>query len=350
MIVSGGSHSCMIRPDKTAVCWGDNRYGQLGDGTTVDSTTPVEVRHLSYVVGLAAGQDHACAVMATGQVKCWGDNTMWQLGVRSPDRATIPVLTGVGPATRVAAGRTHSCAVLIQGEVTCWGDNRTSQTGLHRGSVAKPTLPVMVPGVAHAIAVAAGDEHTCAVQQDGQVLCWGDNHAGQLGQGDVEHDTFQPRPVPLVGKALSVAAGREHTCVLLEDRTVQCWGHGIEGELGDGLSRDSLTPVRVKAPEPAGGTAPLEQVTAITAGDQHTCALVEGGSVYCWGSNAFGQLGRVEGKTAPKPAFTGLTDVVAVAAGGWHTCVLRSTGVTTCVGQMKMGNENRGDETRARTR
>jgi alpha-tubulin suppressor-like RCC1 family protein len=333
MIVSGGSHSCMIRPDKTAACWGDNRYGQLGDGTTADSTAPVEVRHLSYVVGLAAGEWHTCAVLATGQVKCWGDNASWQLGVTSPRRSSKPVLTGVGPATQVAAGRLHSCAILIQGEVTCWGDNRAGQTGVQRGPAVKPTLPVMVPNVVHAIAVAAGDQQTCAVQQDGQVLCWGDNQFSQVG-GTSDRRISLPRPVPLAGKAQSVAVGRHHACALLEDRTVQCWGDGAEGELGDGLSKDSLTPVKVAAPEPAGETAPLEHVAAITAGSQHTCALLEDGRVYCWGSNALGQMGRVEGKMALRPVFTGLTDVVAVAAGGWHTCALRSGGVTTCVGVM----------------
>ena len=334
MIVSGGSHSCVIRPDKRAACWGDNRYGQLGDGTTDGSTTPVEVRDLSYVVGLAAGEWHTCAVLATGQVKCWGDNTQWQLGATSPRHSSRPILTGVGPATQVAAGRSHSCAILIQGEVTCWGDNRTSQTGVQREPRAKPTLPVMVPGVAGALAVAAGDEHSCAVQRDGQLLCWGDNHYGQLGHGVVEHHFFPPKPVPLAGKAVSVAAGRRHTCALLEDRTVECWGDGFEGQLGDGLKKDSLTPVRVAAPEPAGATAPLEHVAAITAGSQHTCALMEDAKVYCWGSNALGQLGRVEEPTAARPVFSGLTDVAAVAAGGWHTCALRTDGTTTCVGEM----------------
>jgi len=202
----------------------------------------------------------------------------------------------------------------------------------------------MVPGVVNAIAVAAGDEHSCAVQQDGRLLCWGDNHFGQLGHGIAEHHFFPPRPVPLAGKALSVSAGRRHTCALLDDRTVQCWGNGFEGQLGDGLTKDSLTPVRVVAPEPGSGTSPLEHVAAITAGSQHTCALLENGKVYCWGSNALGQLGRAEGKIAARPVFSGLTDVVAVAAGGWHTCAIRAGGVTTCVGEMKPMEGDGGNE------
>jgi alpha-tubulin suppressor-like RCC1 family protein len=343
-IVSGGSHTCMIMPDRTAECWGDNRYGQLGDGTTADATTPVKVHGLSYVVALGAGEWHTCAVLATGPVRCWGDNTQWQLGMAFPRRSFKPLLTSVGPATQIAAGRTHSCAILINGEVSCWGDNRTGQTGLQREPLTRPFLPVLVPGVVNAIAVAAGDEHSCAVQQDGQLLCWGNNHFGQLGHGIAEDRIFPPTPVPITGKALSAAAGGRHTCALLEDRTVQCWGHGVEGQLGDGLNKDSLTPVLVAAPESDGGTAPLEHVTAITAGSRHTCALLENGKVYCWGSNALGQLGRPEGKTTARPVFTGLTDVIAVAAGGWHTCAIRTGGVTTCVGEMKPVEGKRSDE------
>ena len=336
-IVSGGSHTCMITPDKTAECWGDNRYGQLGDGTTADAKAPVKVHRLSYVVALAAGEWHTCAVLATGPVKCWGDNTQWQLGMMSPPRSSMPVLTSVGPATTISAGGTHTCAILIDGEVVCWGDYRIGQTGVQGEPAAKPFLPVLVRGVVNAVSIAAGGEHSCAVQQDGQLLCWGDDHFGQLGRGIREDHSFPPRPVALAGRALSVAAGRRHTCALLEDRTVQCWGEGIDGQLGDGSQKDSPAPVRVVAPEPGGKTAPLEQVTAITAGSQHVCALLEDGKVYCWGSNALGQLGRAEGKTAARPVFSGLTGVVAVAAGGWHTCAIRAdgTGVTTCVGEMK---------------
>jgi hypothetical protein len=335
MIASGGAHSCMVKPDKTVVCWGDNRYGQLGDGTTTDATAPVEVARLGYVATLAAGDWFTCAVLATGQVKCWGDNTQWQFGVAAPRRSSTPVLSPIGPATRIAAGRTHACAILINGDVTCWGDNRTSQTGVQREPLAKPSLPVMVPTVTRAIAVAAGSEHSCAVQEDGQLLCWGDNHFGQLGHGIQEHHSFPPRPVPIAGKALGVAAGRRHTCALLQDRTVQCWGEGFEGQLGDGLKKDSLTPVRVTVLDSGGVEMPLQRVTAMTVGSQHTCVLLEGGKVLCWGSNALGQLGRVEGVMADRPIFSGFADAAAVAAGGWHTCVMRAGGVTTCVGQMK---------------
>lgn len=202
-IASGDAHVCAVTANQTVVCWGINRYGQLGNGKTADSETPVEVSGLSHVAALAAGDGHTCAAMTTGQVKCWGRNDQAQLGDLSKRSSSRPVLTSVGPATQIAAGRNHTCARLINGAVVCWGDNRTNQTGVQRSSLAKASLPVDVPNVTQAISVAAGDEHSCAVQEGGQLLCWGDDHYGQLGHGVQEHHSFPPRPVPISGKAAS---------------------------------------------------------------------------------------------------------------------------------------------------
>jgi alpha-tubulin suppressor-like RCC1 family protein len=335
MIASGDSHSCATTSDRKAVCWGNNRYGQLGNGTTTDSDIPVEVAGLSNVTALAAGDGHTCAALATGQVKCWGRNDLGQLADLTKHPSSKPVLTPVGPATQIAAGRNHSCARLIDGEVVCWGDNRTSQTGMQRPSLAKPSLPVVVPGVSLAISIAAGAEHSCAVQEDGQLLCWGDNHYGQLGHGIQEHHSFPPRPVPIADKAVAVTAGRRHTCALLRDKTVQCWGEGFEGQLGDGMRKDSLTPVRVTLPDSSGKTVPLDKVAAVSAGSQHTCALLESREVYCWGSNSLGQLGGVKDKIAAHPVFSGLTGVVSLGAGGWHTCAILLSGETKCLGPIQ---------------
>lgn len=334
-VASGGSHACALTVDRTVVCWGDNRYGQLGDGTKNDAEKPVAVSRLSNVAALAAGEWHTCAAMTTGQVECWGANDLAQLANLAKRPSSTPLTTPVGPATQIAAGRSHTCARLINGAVLCWGDNRTSQTGLQRPLLAKPSLPVLVPNIVGAVFVAAGEEHSCAVQEDGFLLCWGDNHFGQLGHGIQEHHSFPPMPVPIDGKARTVTAGRRHTCALLRDGTVECWGKGFEGQLGDGLGRDSLTPVRVLAADSTEGPVPLGQVTAITAGSQHTCALLENGKVYCWGSNVLGQLGRVEGQTATRAAFSGLTDVIALSAGGWQTCAIRRGGTIICLGGVK---------------
>ena len=188
--------------------------------------------------------------------------------------------------------------------------------------------------MANAVSVAGGSEHTCAVLSDGRLFCWGDNHFGQLGTGIVEHYSLFPSSVHLLGEAVEVTAGRRHTCVLLRDRTVECWGKNFEGQLGNGTRADARTPVRVTLLDPGKSVKPLGSVAAISAGSRHTCALLENGEVYCWGGNFAGQLGSVEGNLAPQPVFSGMADVVALAAGGWHTCVILSTGETRCFGEV----------------
>jgi alpha-tubulin suppressor-like RCC1 family protein len=334
VIASGGAHSCRNEPDGTVVCWGDNRFGQLGNGTTLGSTAPVVVSGLRDAVALAAGDWHTCAVLKGGAVRCWGANRFGQLGNPTFKTSPVPVPVPVGPAKEIAAGRTHTCAILTDGTVSCWGETRDSQTALQRESRARPSLPVIVPGIVNAVSVAGGSEHSCAALSAGRLFCWGDNRSGQLGTGIVERHFFLPSPVQLLGEAISVTAGRRHTCALLRDRTVECWGKNYEGQLGDGTRVDALRPVRVTVLDPGKRVKPLANVAAITAGSQHTCALLESREVYCWGSNFAGQLGRVEGTLAPRPVFSGMTDVVALAAGGWHTCGILTDGETRCLGEV----------------
>jgi alpha-tubulin suppressor-like RCC1 family protein len=324
VIASGGAHSCRNEPDGAVVCWGDNRYGQLGNGTTLGSAAPVAVSGLRGAVALAAGDWHTCAVLRGGAVRCWGENRYGQLGNGTLKDSRVPVPVPIGPAREIAAGGTHSCAILVDGTVYCWGDTRDRQSSVKPKSRAKPSPPVMIPGMANATSVAGGSEHTCAVLSDGRLFCWGDNHFGQLGTEFVGRPFILSSPVHLLGAAVAVTAGRRHTCVLLRDRTVECWGKNFEGQLGDGTRVDARKPVRVTLLDPA----------AISAGGQHTCALLEKGEVYCWGGNFAGQLGRVEGNLALHPVFSGMADVVALAAGGWHTCVILSSGETRCFGEV----------------
>lgn len=341
VIASGNSHVCETTADRKAVCWGSNRYGQLGNETTTDSRIPVKVFGLSYVAGLTAGDGYTCAVLTTGHVKCWGRNDRAQLANHTNRSTSKPVLTSVGPAKQIAAGRGHTCALLVTGDVICWGDNGSGQTGAPRGSRAKPSLPVMVPHLLEAIAVSAGAEHSCAVQVDGRVVCWGDNHFGQLGRGLQGDRSLPPGPVPLVGKATAVTAGRGHTCALMEDQTVQCWGAGSEGQLGDGTRKNSIAPVRVILPGPGGETVPLGPVTAISAGSNHTCALMENRDVFCWGSNSLAQVGASKEKIAAVPVFSGLKNVVALGAGDENTCAILSSGGSKCLGSIQAPNGGR---------
>jgi alpha-tubulin suppressor-like RCC1 family protein len=197
--------------------------------------------------------------------------------------------------------------------------------------------PVAVPDVTDAVSVAAGNEHSCAVLKNGQVLCWGDNHFGQLGHGIQSHAFFPPHVVPIASTgAIAVTAGRRHTCVLLRDQTVQCWGENTDGQLGNGSTEDSRKPVGVSAGSLDGTEMLLDKVIALSTGWNHTCALRSEQEIYCWGSNRAGQLGRETPEIAIYPIRFEVTGVTAFAAGGEHTCVV-SEGATRCVGRNQAG-------------
>lgn len=336
-IVVGGSHICRTQRDETVVCWGDNRFGQLGNGTTTPSINPVEVAGLTDVVSLAAGDGHTCAVLKEGGVRCWGANHRGQLGIALRRPSSAPVSVPVGPATQIAAGRTHTCARLSDGTVSCWGDNSDGQVGL-TAPITMPVPPAAVPKLTDVISVTTGNEHSCSLSLEGEVYCWGDNHFGQLGHGKQAHQFFPPRPVPIKGPAFAVSAGRRHTCALLSNRTVQCWGENFDGQLGNGTTTQSLLPVQVVFTDLTGKTRSLENVAAVSAGKGHTCALLINREVYCWGSNRSGQLGGHALEISPSPVRSRLSHAfaVAIASGEEYTCAISLTGATQCVGGEKI--------------
>src|SRR5439155_640288 len=200
--------------------------------------------------------------------------------------SSVPVaVRGLTTATRVVTGDAHTCALLGDGTVQCWGVGDSGQRG--DGTFNNiSTVPGAVVGITGAVAVAARGYHSCALLGDGTVWCWGRNSDGQLGNGTT---IGSPVPGRVAGlpSATAVSGGFQHTCALLADGTVQCWGRNLEGQLGDGTTTSSSTPVRV------GG---ITGAVAVSAGILHTCALLANGTVKCWGAvgpnNDFGQLGN----------------------------------------------------------
>jgi alpha-tubulin suppressor-like RCC1 family protein len=284
-ISAGLSHSCTILEAGGAKCWGANGSGQLGDGTTTNRTMPVDVIGLSSgVSAIATGGGHTCALTAGGGVKCWGWNANGQLGDgTTTDRATPVDVVGLGSGVRaIAAGRYHTCALIEGGALKCWGFNAAGQLG--DGTTTDRAMPVDVAGLGSGVvAVAAGDRHTCAVTTGGAALCWGANENGQLGDGTT---TQHATPVGVSGlnsSVRAVAAGGCHTCALTGSGGVKCWGWNGYGQLGDGTTAGRSTPVDVLDLSVGAG--------ATTTGSYHTCALVVGGGVRCWGYNQSGQLG-----------------------------------------------------------
>ena len=328
-IAAGDAHTCAELADGSVFCWGWNGAGQLGDGTIhTDWFVPVKVVGLgSAMQAVAARGGHTCALLATGSVSCWGDNEFGQLGDGTTTNRSAPVkVAGLGsPVQAVAAGSDHTCVLLADGSVSCWGWNAYRQLG--DGTTMNRSAPVKVVALHSAVqAVAAGSDHTCVLLADGSVSCWGRNGDGQLGDGTTTDWSGPQEVVGLYAGVQAVAAGLHHTCALRVNGTVHCWGRNRDGQLGDGTTTDRSEPAKVVDLDSA--------VQAVAAGNDHTCALLGDGSVNCWGWNGSGQLGdgTTTNRSAPvKVAGLG-SPVQAIAASGDRTCALLADGSVCCWG------------------
>jgi alpha-tubulin suppressor-like RCC1 family protein len=339
-VAAGANHSCALLAGGTVECWGYNSEGQLGNGTNTSSNTPVAVSMLSGATAIATGAYHSCALLASGTVECWGYNSEGQLGNGTNTNSNTPVaVSTLSGAAAITAGFGDSCALLSNGTLQCWGYNAEGELGNNDPTFTNSSLPVTVVGYvvpgAGVKKFVSGDYHSCALISDGTVQCWGINGSGQLGNGSYNNSSTPVAVTGLSGPAIAIAAGSQFTCAVLAGGTAQCWGGDPNGELGNGTSgTDFTTPVTVQA---VGGGGMLTDVVAIAAGQYHTCALLASGSVACWGYNTVGELGTGNGTSSTVPVSatdlnTLSAPVKAVAAGGYHTCVLIADGQVYCVG------------------
>jgi len=283
-LAAGGDDSCVVLPTGHIDCWGWNGFGQLGDGTEENGlepgSPPVEVEGVSDATQVAVG-DHSCALLSTGHVECWGNNAFGQLGDGSEANSSTPVQArGVTNATQVAAGSYHSCAVLSTGHVDCWGEDRAGELG--DGKIEESsTIPVEVQGITNATQVVLDGYHSCAVLSTGHVDCWGNNFLFRLWKSSEENNDI-PVEVEGVASATQLAAGSFHTCALLSTGRIDCWGENGFRQLGDGSEENSLIAVEVQG---------ISSAIQIAARNDHTCALLSTGHVECWGGNDSGELG-----------------------------------------------------------
>lgn len=360
-IHANANYTCSLQSNGDAKCWGDGVYGQLGYGDTLTASkkytspnrTAIQVGAGRSVRSLGVGQSHVCAILDNGTVKCWGSNMNGALGygdfvVRNvPDANPIDLGSG-RTAKAISNGGQHACAILDNDALKCWGVNIQGQLGL--GDINDRTKPEATPvnlGTGRTVkAVALGKHHTCVILDNGEVKCWGNGAAGQLGYINVVvKNAPDSAPVLLgVGRtAKAISAGEAHTCAILDNDNVKCWGANAQGELGYGDTTSRNPPDANPINLGTGRTAKV-----ISAGSAHTCAVLDNGSVKCWGAGGAGRLGDGDAKDhsvlAPMLVDLGVGRTAkSVSSGFWHTCVLLDNDNVKCWGHNFDGELGYGD-------
>lgn len=246
-IAAGGAHTCALRANGRIFCWGGNYYGALGDGTNSDRTTPVALQGLwskGGAIQIAAGGSNTCMVHQNGRVACWGSNQFGQLGDGTTINRTTPVAAeSLRNITQVSTGNVHSCALRQNRRVFCWGFNDAGRLG--QSSLQEfIATPLRVRNLSQVTQISAGGNHNCARRETGRVFCWGGNNSGSLGDGTTT-SRFKPERVQGINNALQVAAGGSFSCGIRQDGQARCWGRNSHGQIGDGTTLDRLTPVIV---------------------------------------------------------------------------------------------------------
>ncbi|XTZ15836.1 RCC1 domain-containing protein [Micromonospora echinospora] len=330
-ITASGLHSLGLTSTGTVLAWGDNYYGQLGNGTNTDSNVPVPVDLPAgtRITAITAGQYHSLALTSTGTVLAWGGNDSGQLGngTTTNSRTPVPVaLPGGTRITAIAAGSSrHSLALTSTGTMLAWGNNYAGQLGNGTTTNSRTPVPVALPGGTRITAIAAGSGHSLALTSTGTMLAWGYNHYGQLGNG-TNTDSRIPVPVSLPNPIVDIAAGVHHSLALTSTGVVLAWGDNYYGQLGNGtagIGTDINVPIAVDF---------LPTITAIDAGGEHNLVLTSTGTMYAWGYNVAGQLGNGTNTSSSRPVPVNLptgTRITAIAAGGDHTLAITAPPTST---------------------
>ncbi len=321
---AGGTACALVAG--SAICWGDNRNGQLGGGTSDSAHAPVRVAGGQTFQAISVGQTHSCGLTAAGQVYCWGQGANGELGNGRTAASPTPVaVSGAPNFVAIGTGTAHSCALTRSGAVYCWGSNRGGELGARGTDQSATPVAVTAPSGVSFTSLAVGPSHACALASSGTLYCWGDNSSGQIGNGstsDAETPAVVQTPLPLK----SVALGTSHTCGLTATGAAFCWGSNTSGQLGLGAQ----APQQVSRPSQL---ADALVFTALAAGEAHTCGMREDGAVFCWGSGRSGQLGNGQQSDSPRPVLVVGGQVFrALGLGAQHSCGLDADGIAWCWG------------------
>lgn len=322
VIDAGRDHFIVLKEDGSLWGWGGQDYGQLGTQSVIGSASPVmdpmpiqkvDGNRLLNIKAIATGSQHTVALDDKGRVWTWGRNNSGQLGDvartsidKNPQYVELPK-----KIIAIAAGDQHTLAVDLEGNVWAWGRNVYGQLG-RNATDAENAVPKLVQASSdnsssftEIVAVASGMEHSVALKSDGTVFSWGRNSYGQLGNGETLMINEKALEVPGISRIMEIAAGDNHTVALKQDQTtVWAWGTNRLGQLGDGGREDKLTPVQVQG---------MNEVTKIATGDNHTIAVKQDGSVWMWGKNT---SGTQSSRTTPIQ-ITGMNEAVAIGGGGY---------------------------------
>jgi alpha-tubulin suppressor-like RCC1 family protein len=336
---AGDSHTCAVLNSGKIKCWGSNSSGRLGDGTNTDRTTPTEVSLQQTFIDVATGTSHSCGRISDGAVFCWGSNSGGRLGNNLTQSSSVPVKSQLpqgATARQIAAGLSHTCALLDSDDVMCWGNNAFGKLG--DGTITQRLVPTKVIGLRTApggVSSSTADitHNSATVLSSFSSIDVSSHRILEYGTDEFLSGSTHSVDLGHFGSIQHIATGPNHSCVVIAGGHVKCWGDNSDGALGTGD--------RTSHPQPVDVSELTGYVRLIAVGTSHTCAVMSTGSLKCWGDNSAGQLGdgTLLSKTAPTDAD--ISGVVDVALGEDFTCALKAGGEVWCWGTNTLGQLGR---------
>ncbi len=335
-ISGGGTHTLALKDDGTVWTWGSNEYGELGDGTTIDKTTPVQI--MSGVIAISA-KFHSLALKDDGTVWAWGHNGNGQLGIGNTTNMNVPTqIPSLTNVIAISAGNYFSLALKNDGTVWAWGHNYSGQLG--DGSTTDRLTPFQVPNLSNVVSIVGGHSHSIALKNDGTVWAWGWNASGELGDGTTTQK-HSPIQVSNLSNVVLIAGKGSHHIALKDDGTVWAWGYNDKGQLGDGTTTERHSPVQVSA---------LSDFVSYSIGQGHNMAIKSDGTVWSWGYNGYGNIG--DGTTTNRHTpinITSLSNISNCSAGRFHSLAVANDGTVWAWGRNDYGQLGDGTTTEKHT-